>query len=269
MPPVLETTKALLPEDPTELVFEPGLHRRAEGSYPTVNMSSTLTATHTKSCVHPYIKEDLKYSTQEIPYSRWLNAIFGLSPQKVDAWVAHIIKFKWFRDEIIQEALYDYSMAGREHALYDPFVCLAKRILELARATKLPELDGTFPIHDIELVSTYKKPVRTIPEHEGLGAQRTPDLLLLRAVHAKKLLPEGKKTAPGIRWADILAFFEVKYSATDRAGLVSIFKNAVENRGMKFPPTFKPTKAQVNLLVDRRFTFTFSLSESSLLDHPR
>ncbi|PSR88530.1 hypothetical protein PHLCEN_2v5135, partial [Hermanssonia centrifuga] len=249
MPPVLETTKALLPGTPKELLFQPGLYRGVEGSYPIVNMSSTLTTTHTISCVHPYIKEDLKYSTQDIPYNRWLNAVFNLSPQKVDAWVAHIIRFKWFQDAIIQKALYRYSMAGDEHTLYDPFVCLAKRILELARATKLPELDDTFPIHDIELVSTYKKMVRTIPEHDGLGARRYPDLLLLRAAHAKKLLPQGKKATSGILWADILAFFEVKYSATDTADMPSIFKDTLENRGMKFPPTFKPTKSQVNLLV--------------------
>ncbi|PSR76325.1 hypothetical protein PHLCEN_2v8557 [Hermanssonia centrifuga] len=245
MPPVvLQDTEALPPEDLTKLLFEPGLYRGVEGSHPRVNMASTLVTAHNNDSVHPYVKEDLIYSTQDIPYNRWLNAVFNLSPQKVDAWVAHIIRFKWFQDAIIQKALYRYSMAGDEHTLYDPFVCLAKRILELARATKLPELDGTFPIHDIELVSTYKKMVRTIPEHDGLGARRYPDLLLLRAVHAKKIPPQGKKAASGILWADILAFFEVKYSATDTADMPSLFKSTLENRGMKFPPTFKPTKSQ-------------------------
>ncbi|THG95750.1 hypothetical protein EW026_g5961 [Hermanssonia centrifuga] len=249
MPPVLQDTEALPPEDLTELLFEPGLFRGVEGSHPRVNMASTLVTSHTIDSVHPYVKEDLIYSTQDIPYNRWLNAIFGLSPQKVDKWVAHIMRNKWFQDAIVQKALYRYSMAGDELALYDPFICLAKRILELAKSTKLPEIDDTFPIHDIELADTHKKPVRTILEHEGLGAKRSPDLLLLRAAHAKKLFPQGKKAAPGVLWADILAFFELKYSVRDTADMPSILKRTIENRGMKYPPTFKITKTQVNLLI--------------------
>ncbi|PSS30882.1 hypothetical protein PHLCEN_2v2579 [Hermanssonia centrifuga] len=220
MPPVLENTEALTLKDLTKSLLEPRLYRGAEGSYPIVNTSSRLVTTHNNKSVHPHIKEDLKNSTQDISYSRWLNAIFDLSPQKVDAWVAHIIRFKWFEDATIQKALYDYSMARNQHTLCDPFVCLTRRILELAKATKLPELDGTFPIHDIELVNTRKKMVRTIPEHKELGARRSPDLLILRAVYANKLLPQGKKAASGILWADILAFFDVNYS--DTADMLSI-----------------------------------------------
>ncbi|THG95757.1 hypothetical protein EW026_g5953 [Hermanssonia centrifuga] len=203
-------------------------------------MSST---SYAESSVHPLVKEDLEHSTQDIPYSKWLNAIFGLSPQKVNAWVAHIIRFKWFQDGIIQEALYDYSMAKDKHAICDPFVCLAKRILELARATKLPELDGTFPIHDVEVVHAHRKRVCIIPGHEGLSAKRASGLLLLRAAHAKKLLHQGKKAAPGILWANVLAFFELESS--DNEDMLPAFKRSLKDRGMKFPPTFNFRAQQI------------------------
>ncbi|THG97224.1 hypothetical protein EW026_g4743 [Hermanssonia centrifuga] len=247
MPPavLLEDTESLLLEDLSNLVVEPELYSGAEESYPIVNTSSTLATAHNNNSIHPYIKEDLKHSTQDVPYSIWLNAVFGLSPQKVDAWVAHIIRSKWFQDATVQTALHDYSTAGNQHTLCDPFVRLNKRILELAKATpKLPELgDGAFPIHDIELVNTHKlkMPIRTIPEHDGFGARRYPDLVLLRAADAKKLLPQGKKAPPpGILWADVLAFFDVKYSATDTADMPSVLKRACENRGMTSSPQQTP-----------------------------
>ncbi|THG93408.1 hypothetical protein EW026_g7818 [Hermanssonia centrifuga] len=161
---------------------------------------------HTKETVDPYILEDVDSATRE-PFKVWLEAVLGLPEEKFSDWVHHITEKEWYKDEIIQKGLIEFSNASAETERYEPFARIANRILELGK-DGLPGAKS-YPLNDITIVRNDPTYLNRIPEHSGLGAKRKPDLLAVRA-RKVQLLEEAKSKA--FDWSDILTFVEMKHS---------------------------------------------------------
>ncbi|THG96267.1 hypothetical protein EW026_g5542 [Hermanssonia centrifuga] len=163
-------------------------------------------AKHEKRTVNPYIQEDVDNARRE-PLKIWVEAVLGLSPEKFSEWVRYIKENEWYKDERIQEGLIGFSKATTEKGLYIPFGNIVNRIIRLGK-DGLPGATP-YPLGDIVVVRNDDNYLKQIPEHQGIGALRKPDML---AVHASKALQMQEDNCNSFEWSDILTFFELKFS---------------------------------------------------------
>ncbi|PSR82013.1 hypothetical protein PHLCEN_2v6188 [Hermanssonia centrifuga] len=161
---------------------------------------------HEKKTVNPYIQEDVDNARRE-PLKIWLEAVLGLPPERFSEWVKFIKENDWYKDKKIEKGLINFSKASLEVEMYKPFVDIANRILELGKK----ELLGaeSYPLDDIVVVQNDRRSLKQIPEHQGIGAIRRPDLLAVREGKVQQM--RGTKSKK-FEWSDILTFFELKLS---------------------------------------------------------
>ncbi len=159
-----------------------------------------------KRTVNPYIEEDVDNARRE-PLKVWVEAVLGLPPERFSEWVRHIKENEWYKDEMIQGNLIDFSNASLPAERYTPFANIVNRILQLGK-DELPRAES-YPLDDIVVIRNDPNFLKLIPEHQGLGAYRIPDLL---AVRASKIVQMKKAKSKYFEWSDVLTFFEMKFS---------------------------------------------------------
>ena len=92
---------------------------------------------------------------------------------------------------------------------------LVTLILEKARGTlDLRGPRNTFPIADVGLFDGSQRPIEPVREHGALGAERTPDIILMRKA-AMPLEGSGQR----VHWTDVLSWFELKFDGSLRVEL--------------------------------------------------
>ncbi|KAJ3529498.1 hypothetical protein NM688_g7847 [Phlebia brevispora] len=152
-----------------------------------LNADTMVLTDHSRASVHVYIREDLK-NAQRVKYNTFVEAIFGITPQKQTEWMAIIAKEKWHDDEVISAQLTRFCKATTEVSRYEPLSNIINRIMEMAHG-RLPGVPDTYPIDDICVKRNDPFFIRPIEAHRELGAKRKPDLITLRGRHAVNLPP--------------------------------------------------------------------------------
>ena len=161
---------------------------------------------HTLDSIRGYVIQDLADATPT-DVEDWVELYLGLDYATLDRWSKKISRERWFEDSAVQEALQRYCRAKTEHARYQPFIDLFNRVKEKAHRTlNLHGPGNTFPIADIGLFRCAGRPVQPIREHGALGAERKPDIILMRQA---AMPPENSETQ--VRWPDVLSWFALKY----------------------------------------------------------
>ncbi|THG98252.1 hypothetical protein EW026_g3909 [Hermanssonia centrifuga] len=179
-------------------------------------------AKHEKKTVNPYIQEDVDNARRE-PLRIWVEAVLGLPPEQFSEWVRYIKENEWYKDEVIQEGLIGYGKATTEKGLYVPFTDIANRIIRLGK-DGLPGAKP-YPLDGIAVVENDDNYLKQIPEHQGIGALRRPDLLAVRVSKALQMQEDNRKS---YEWSDILTFFELKFSKSS----FNIFQASRRKRGL-------------------------------------
>ncbi len=159
-----------------------------------------------KRTVNPYIQEDVDNARLE-PLKVWVEAVLGLRPEQFAERVRHIRESEWYKDETIQGGLIAFGDASVPADRYLPFANIANRILQLGK-DELPGAES-YPLDEIVVIRNDPNFLKLIPEHQGLGAIRIPDLL---AVRANKILQMQQDKSNNFEWSDVLTFFEMKFS---------------------------------------------------------
>ncbi|THG93932.1 hypothetical protein EW026_g7428 [Hermanssonia centrifuga] len=176
-----------------------------------MNTSHIQISSRVKATVHPYVKQDLA-NAKYIPLYAWTETVLGLSQKDLEERAAHIRQLKWFEDTEIRQAMVAFCTTphgeSHEKGRYGPFAAIVNRAFELAKGN-LPGVPNSYPIDDICVVRNDPHDILCIPEHGKLGAERSPDLLFLRAEPARKLLASKAKR---VRWIDVLGWIEFKAS---------------------------------------------------------
>ncbi len=159
---------------------------------------------HTKETVHPYILEDVNTAAR-VPLKVWMKTVLGLPEDRLTQWVQCITDNEWYKDDVIQNALIQFGSTSCETERYKPFSAIANRIFELAKT----QISGaeSYPIGDIQILCNDPNVLNRIPEDNGLGARRKPDLLAVRGSKVKSLQESNSKS---FDWSDVLTFIEMK-----------------------------------------------------------
>lgn len=184
---------------------------------------------HDTASIAVYLEQDLK-NTQTVDFNIFADAVFGLSPDTMKDWSLSIRAQNWLNDPTIEQGLKAFCATHVETNRYEPLAAVVNRIIELAREY-LPDVPDTYPIDDICLRRNDPVFIQTIPEHGPLGAQRKPDLVMIRGARAHLLerQTEPKRPAPGIRWSDNIASWELKVKATMERQLEKVLKDRRKN----------------------------------------
>ncbi|PSS34143.1 hypothetical protein PHLCEN_2v1811 [Hermanssonia centrifuga] len=169
-----------------------------------VPLALLVDAFREKRTVNPYVQEDVDNARRE-PLKVWVEAVLGLPPERFSEWVRHIKENEWYKDEIIQGNLINFSNASLQAERYTPFANMVNRIFQLGK-DELPRAES-YPLEDIVVVRNDPHFLKLIPEHQGLGAYRIPDLL---AVRASKIAQMERAKSKYFEWSDVLTFFEMK-----------------------------------------------------------
>ena len=223
--PLQEEPANETPSDEEEI---PTLHTGIRTTTADLDMNQ-----HTRSSVRPYVVQDLKDAIKVDLYS-WIEAVLGISSERIDTWTSQIAENKWFDDGIIQQHLKKYCEASTEPHRYQPFCELAGRILELARGC-LDGIDRTdsYPVDSVQFINTSKRQVVRIPEHGLLGAERLLDITMTYGEAAEEFLKTNK-----IHWRDILHFVELKRSTSL---VVALDKEKQRRARSSIPVSVPPT----------------------------
>lgn len=173
-------------------------------------MKSTLdlsTSAHSRSAAFPFIERNLLTAKSLIGFFDWTEVVFGLNLERRSGWRELIKDQDWFSDTLIQDALVNFCRSKDEKERYEPFACLANRIIELGRGN-IPEIpsEHSYPIDDQQFIIHAFKDVELIPEHGSFGAHRRPDIVGVRSAEAESIAREGGRA----RWTDFLYWFELK-----------------------------------------------------------
>ncbi|KAF7792265.1 hypothetical protein EIP86_003301 [Pleurotus ostreatoroseus] len=226
--PLQEEPANETPSDEEEI---PTLHTGIRTTTADLDMNQ-----HTRSSVRPYVVQDLKDAIKVDLYS-WIEAVLGISSERIETWTSQIAENKWFDDGIIQQHLKKYCEASTEPHRYQPFCELAGRILELARGC-LDGIDRTnsYPVDSVQFINTSKRQVVRIPEHGLLGAERLLDITMTYGEAAEEFLKTNK-----IHWRDILHFVELKRSTSL---VVALDKEKQRRARSSIPVSVPPTTAQ-------------------------
>ena len=204
----------------------------------TTTKMGTSTSSHTTGDIHPYVAADLLNYHAVVPLYAWIEAVCHVSRAQLIDRMARIKTLKWFEDEVIQAALVDFA-SNKEKGRYTPFAKIANRILELAPGN-IPGITkkSPYPIPDPHFIDNSTKPIKRIPEHGSVGAQRKPDVLCLRQSKADEI--SGDATAR-VEWTDILHWWEIKYNRL----LIDNLREERLSRGMStLRPDGQPVPSQ-------------------------
>lgn len=190
------------------------------GTARKASVGGLLMADHTLDSVRGYVIQDLEDAVPTT-IEKWVDLFLGMDLATSERWTAKIVNQRWFFDDTIQTALVGYCTAKAEKDCYRPFIELVTSILEKARTTLgLAGSWNSYPVSDVHLVNNATRPTKTIPEHGKRGAERGPDIVLVR----KGSISEGEN----IRWTDVLTWFEVKVENL----LVNNLSKALVKRGL-------------------------------------
>ena len=166
--------------------------------------SGLVLTNHTLRSVRPCVVRDLA-EAHSMSVEDWVDMHLGVPLTRFRQWSDQIGKARLFYDEDVQKALRGYCETSVEAERYDPLVNLLNAMISAGRkTTAVSSSDGKqYPINDLTFVDNHSKPIQPIPEHESVGAQRRPDIILMRGA-AK---PRGSRRA---QWTDLLSWVEVK-----------------------------------------------------------
>ena len=161
---------------------------------------------HTLISVRPYVIRDLA-EAHHTSVETWLGTHLGIGVDTFRKWSDIVATKRFFHDKKVQDALFDYCSAQSEEERYKPFVDLCTRISTMARgALPLAGKDAnTYPLNDLVFVDYHKRNMQTIPEHEGVAAERRPDIIVLRET------ADPKVTKQRAKWTDLLTWCEMKF----------------------------------------------------------
>ena len=166
---------------------------------------------HTLDSIRGYVIQDLAEAMPST-VEDWVELHLGLQASTLERWSSMIARQRWFEDPDILPALEAFCLAKSESERYDPFIKVVTRILQMAQGKfDLHGSRNTFPIKDIGLFNGSDRPIQTIPEHGILGAERKPDILLMR----QSAMP-AEESDVRVRWVDVLSWFELKYNGSLR-----------------------------------------------------
>ncbi|KAI0339731.1 hypothetical protein BDW22DRAFT_583489 [Trametopsis cervina] len=154
--------------------------------------------------------------TQFVSVSNWVHAVCGVSPDRLQRWVAYIKEHKYFADPEVVQALTEFCQVKNELLRYQPLSNMIMRVLALARGTE-PRMEGlpdTPPVADITFFRNDPKHMRPPGDYDRLDARRKPDVLATRAT--KVIDWEGKDR---VDWTSALLCVELKFDGTHSAAL--------------------------------------------------
>ena len=169
---------------------------------------SWVLSDHTLMSVRPYVIRDLA-EAHHTSVEMWLDTHLGISADQFHQWSDTIAKERFFYDKEVQDALFKYCSANSEAERYKPFIDLCTRIVTMARGVlPLAGKDGnTYPLDDLVFVNNHKRNIQTIPEHEGVAAERRPDIIVVRKT------ADPTVTKQRAKWSDLLTWCEMKVIA--------------------------------------------------------
>ena len=167
---------------------------------------SWVLSDHTLMSVRPYVIRDLA-EARHTPVEEWLATHLGISSDEFHQWSGLIAQARVFHDREVQDALSKYCTAESESERYKPFVDLCTRVTTMARdVLPLAGKDGkAYPLNDLVFVDDHKRNIQTIPEHEGVAAERRPDIILVRGT------ADPAATKKRAKWTDLLTWCEMKF----------------------------------------------------------
>lgn len=168
-------------------------------------MGIDLPPDHRRSNIHPYVVDDIK-DALSVPLYQWSAAVLKLPYPTLSKWATEIHKLRWFYDELIQDAFYQFCKARREKERCDPFVHLANRIIQLGRG-RLSGVGPTYPIDSFCFANNVDRVIKPNPQHGSMASERRPDILGLCEDVAQNLYqPLGS-----VEWWNCLVVGELKF----------------------------------------------------------
>lgn len=144
---------------------------------------------HSPQPVHTYVREDIT-DAQHINFDVLTESLLGLSPTRLQEWVAIIAQEKWHKDGGMAKNLDAYCRTGSAAYRHVPFCNIVNRSLQMARG-HLPGVPDAYPIDDLYAQQNFPMAIHPVSVYGARGVIRKPDVVFSRGRHTDKLTLHG------------------------------------------------------------------------------